>query len=554
MKMNSSYATHTSNEDAEFLKNAPRSSRIADVLRLTPNRLLNSSLDEVDFPVRFVARVKEENVNTLADLLRIDLDSLKGRNLGERTLEVARESLMKFVIKKINQKPLITLRDMMQDFGNDLLAREARIWEMRMGLLSERHTLESVGTKFGLTRERVRQIELALFNLFSKRYPSVKVIQEAVKEGVSLSDMVKLTGELLAFNDPVPLVGILEMLEPKYYLVSENGIEPIISTSPQTEIDVAFKRSLNIAEKIFRNSETLMDRVGIYQALENSNMDNTSRLLAIAKLNSEGIWDGDMLFSPNRDKTNVAIGCLQASPSPVHLDQLVEDVRSFINEDMTPEALRSSLSLIPSVRFYGYGTVGFARHIGESVSTKKAETIREVVEGIISRGPEGFQWNAKDLLAKIKGKLNLNVGHHELNVILQDSNKLAYLGRLTWVLKGETEKRKLYREIFVSVLTKAGKPLPENMLVERAQKQRGLHLNVHLRNDSELLEVQPKVWGLTRRDNPFSKAELAKLTKAFDATFESEHEFTDEYLDNKKIDRKGIRASEIMKVIELKGE
>jgi hypothetical protein len=221
----------------------------------------------------------------------------------------------------------------------------------------------------------------------------------------------------------------------------------------------------------------------------------------------------------------------------------------WVQEEQTVEALRASLALVPQIRWFGYGMVGLAKHI--PLNPEMAKEVVAFCERVVQRGPSGYQWNVKDLLTKVQDKWpTVHMEHHELNVILHDSEKLAYLGRLTWVLKGEHDtERKLYRNIFMSVLNRAGKPIPESLLIERVKKQRGLHLNVHLRNEVEVIELSPKMWGLTRRDNPFSKSEMQIITKAFDDSYGQD--FTDEYLDGLRIYRKGMRASEIAKIIEV---
>jgi RNA polymerase primary sigma factor len=52
------------------------------------------------------------------------------------------------------------LADRVEEMLATLSPREARILRLRFGLLNGRsYTLEEVGQKFGLTRERIRQIE-----------------------------------------------------------------------------------------------------------------------------------------------------------------------------------------------------------------------------------------------------------------------------------------------------------------------------------------------------------------------------------------------------------
>ena len=48
----------------------------------------------------------------------------------------------------------------MREILNDLPEKERKILELRHGLIDGvQHTLEEVGRKFGVTRERIRQIE-----------------------------------------------------------------------------------------------------------------------------------------------------------------------------------------------------------------------------------------------------------------------------------------------------------------------------------------------------------------------------------------------------------
>lgn len=61
------------------------------------------------------------------------------------------------------------LRDKIKEFLGDLSPREQKILRMRFGLDSGRtHTLEEVGQEFGVTRERIRQIEAKALSKLKK--------------------------------------------------------------------------------------------------------------------------------------------------------------------------------------------------------------------------------------------------------------------------------------------------------------------------------------------------------------------------------------------------
>jgi RNA polymerase primary sigma factor len=67
------------------------------------------------------------------------------------------------------------LREHLSEVLNGLPPREVRILQLRYGLLDgQAYTLEEVGRKMGVTRERVRQIEAQALSRL--RHPSIRPI------------------------------------------------------------------------------------------------------------------------------------------------------------------------------------------------------------------------------------------------------------------------------------------------------------------------------------------------------------------------------------------
>jgi RNA polymerase primary sigma factor len=99
--------------------------------------------------VRHIQKITQEAVSLESPVGDSDEDSTLGELIeDEKTLlpsQVAAQQL---------------LRDQIRDILKDLSPREQKILQMRFGLEDgAMHTLEEVGKEFGVTRERIRQIE-----------------------------------------------------------------------------------------------------------------------------------------------------------------------------------------------------------------------------------------------------------------------------------------------------------------------------------------------------------------------------------------------------------
>lgn len=106
---------------------------------------LNMDLEKI----HHIAKISQETVSLEAPVGEDDEDSVLGEFIeDDKTLSPSQQAARRL------------LREQMMSIINDLTPREQRILRMRFGLDDGiTHTLEEVGKEFGVTRERIRQIE-----------------------------------------------------------------------------------------------------------------------------------------------------------------------------------------------------------------------------------------------------------------------------------------------------------------------------------------------------------------------------------------------------------
>jgi RNA polymerase primary sigma factor len=125
-------------------------------------RRLLQDLGRDPTPEELAAEMGEE-VEKINHIIKISQDTMSLEvSIGDEDEDT---QLSDFIEDVKNVSPdrsaaLQILRDYVREAVKDLTPREQKILEMRFGLSDGvTHTLEEVGTEFGVTRERIRQIE-----------------------------------------------------------------------------------------------------------------------------------------------------------------------------------------------------------------------------------------------------------------------------------------------------------------------------------------------------------------------------------------------------------
>ncbi len=110
-----------------------------------------------------IASEMSEDVEKVRNLIQVSQDSISlETSVGEDEEDSKLEDFIEDVktMSPSRSASLQLLRDYVMEIIKDLAPREQKILEMRFGLADGvAHTLEEVGKEFGVTRERIRQIE-----------------------------------------------------------------------------------------------------------------------------------------------------------------------------------------------------------------------------------------------------------------------------------------------------------------------------------------------------------------------------------------------------------
>lgn len=319
-------------------------------------------LDVLGLPTRIENALRNggiEKVGEFYDFLPNDLYNL--RNLGPKTMEFLNE-----VKKKISlidsessakiENPKFNIKPPIPEIPKELLIdklisrckdpRTIEVVKRRYGLINgEKETLEEIGKDFGITRERIRQLQIKA--LKKMRHPSVlekKPILEIINQMlwsndgiVSAEEADQLMSEYFK-NLPYDGSSLLDLLADLEWIDVHN-VGDIIFYSPKLG-NIALSELMNRTIEILRRSKSLLSVDVIANNFPNLNLDNDKlikMILRCCRLDpriEEGAQGKFTSYLANVSRKNLWVSfmaqALEEEGFPLHFTEIANRVNDLL--------------------------------------------------------------------------------------------------------------------------------------------------------------------------------------------------------------------------------
>lgn len=535
------------------------------VARASPPWLLSRKFETIDVSVRVTNVFVNMNIVTISDLAKVTLeDLLDTRNFGRKSVNDLLGALQSALNEGPTAAPPYDLRygdfqanslvqsadqndaqpdDDLADnkplaqFGQRSLIdairlslqrfdeRTREIVFRRMGLGQRSETLQELGDRFGVTRERIRQIES-------------KAIGRLIKRETWDDDLTaKLSSIVKGRSMPLPLRGIegadswfeglgsegealaylLENLSETQVSIVEIDGTQYLGVLSQREWDEAAQSACRLLESGVEQNWSFTHSRALVTALLPERCGEFRELLWEQAARKAHFIERDgtsVLSGYGRGAENFVYAALSSSPHPIHYSEIPALVATQYDHEIDVRRAHNAAAEIGLL--FGRGLYGLDKHISLSEETMKQ--LAEEASQVIVEGPAGRQWHCAELVAELVERDiadSSKVDKYLLNIALKRSNGLKHLGRLVWSLADEASESDTYRidirQAIIVALEEAGGPLSTGDIKERVSASRGVDKLFQMYPYDPVIRVAPGVWGLNDRDLPIKRGDQGRF-------------------------------------------
>lgn len=508
------------------------------VARAAPPWLRDREFTTMNVRVRIANVFNASNIRTVADLgEHSTADLLRMPNFGRTSVA----DLLGTLTAAMRGGPpdmgrreqAISDASLLQAVRRSLLAygtRERDILNRRMGFDGPAETLSEIGESYGITRERVRQLE-------------AKTLSRLLKDEVWGDLLARKLSALLRDREfPLPVLGV-EAIDPWFsgIAAAPNAFRYILSNMCATSANIV--EVDGIAYLAFLDQQRWEATLSEARRLLASGTDDGwteqhCRSLVYALLPDQAadfrtlLWEratvlchfsdddtgGRVLRSYGRGAEQLVEAVLHDADRPLHYSEILERVSLRSKREFDIRRIHNAAAAVGFL--LGRGTFGLAKHL--PLDAKDLAALAEQAEGVISDWPSGRQWHATELLTALieaGSRQALAADKYVLDAALRRSGEMQSLGRLVWTRggAGADQARIEVWQAVVALVRQAGGPLTTAEIRQRLVAIRGLDEHVQLNNRRPLIRVGPSLWGLIDRDIGLTSDEQIEFTDALAA-------------------------------------
>lgn len=531
-----------------------------ELARAAPPWLAERPLTTLSLSVRAENVFRSNGIKSVRDLADWSQEKLlEKRNFGRKSL---RDTLWALKAALDEGPPLtetpVNINEsshLLTEMRRSLLSfsdRERAILVRRLGFETPPETLQQLAEDYGVTRERIRQIE---------KRANRKWIRESYWDDILEQ---KITRLLIGRSFPLPVAGV-EAVDSWFEGVSshfhffKNLVQTVCKERIQfVEIDGlsyfslmgqdAWERTVSEAAALLSSGVGQEWSEDYARSLVQTLLPDTSREFGSL------LWDKSSRlchFSSSLDGSKILTGygrgagqlveaILAESEVPLHYSQIAE--RANLREGRRLD-VKTVHNAATNVAFLlARGTYGLARHV--PLSYELMLRIRTEAEEIVSSEESRRQWHTLEILSELSERLDGDLeglDKYVLEIALSQSEVLKSLGKMTWVENGRDtndQTRIGINQAVISLVKSAGHPLSTREIKERLTALRGVSEFLQISPIDPLIRIQPGVWGINDRDVPLSR--------------EMQRGLVEELVRELEAKQSGIHASEIRSILPLR--
>lgn len=503
-----------------------------EIAQALPPWLTDRNVALLDLTVRLSNVFSSNGIVRVGDLRDWSLERLlRLKNFGRTSAK----DLQLLLLKALEKGPPIdewvqestspsetTLLSALSRTLDALPIRASDILRRRMGFGMTPQTLAEIGDDYGVTRERIRQIE-------AKTLKRLLLLE-------SWDDLLttKLAELLSGRRFPLPLLGV-EAVDPWFEAVGEHGpavaylLDAIGSRVSVVQVDgvdylalmtpARWETAISEAKKLLASGgdkgwteshcKVLINALLPAEAAEFASLFWTN-----ASQHCVFVGDGDecVLHTYGRGAEQIVSGVLEESSTPLHYSEIAERAARKLGREVDPRRAHNAAAEVGLLM--GPGTYGARKHL--RLSPAEMDALAQIAEDIVFEGGDR-QWHCGEIIDLINeqgvdGAVTLADRYH-LDVALKDRGSLSRLGRMMWSQPGAlSEARRLeVREAIIAVLQAADGPLGTEAIRQSVCALRGVGQHFQIVASDPLLKIGTARWGLNDRDLTIKRSDQAAL-------------------------------------------